>query len=157
MALRILYLFTLLAFFSLESKAQSDSSLLVNDFEKLVTLCFDRTDTLKIEGQDEPRFYKRAASHILYVGLDSASSWTRTTNYDSTEDQDIVDAFCLDLMQQLDSLNNFKVFGYFKEKEDEFEWHVLELAHGDMENPEFLYLGFLKLEEKFALGDIDSN
>lgn len=164
---RILISFLLLGFFilaaPLSSSAQDKDELAVI-LKELVETCSDFSDTLMIEGQEDPRFFKKAADLVVYGGLDSSRSFTSLASYKTPDDQDQVDAMCLQLNEAMAGYEDYQVTDYFVDKDEDNTWYVLEiglLAPIEEEGEEdavaiakFLYMGFLKIEGKYGLANI---
>ena len=99
-------------------------------------------------------FYK-AAPYIIYRGSDSSRSWKSFANYKDPEERKGVDEICLRINGTVNRDINFKILNYFTKKESEGTWHILLVAYNKKGVTKKAAFAFLKIGDRFGLGDID--
>lgn len=100
-------------------------------------------------------FYQ-AAPYIVYRGDDKKRAWKTISDYTNAYEKKGVDDACerINRTANQDS-TGYKIIKYITEKESEGTWHVLVVAYkrkGEMKTAAF---AFLRIGNRFALGDID--
>jgi hypothetical protein len=100
-------------------------------------------------------FYK-AAPYIVYRGDDKSRAWKVMADYTKEYDKKGVDDICerINRTANRDSAG-YKITKYITKKESEGTWHVLMVTYkvnGIFKNAIY---AFLKIGNKFGLGDID--
>jgi hypothetical protein len=145
-------LFVLASAITLPLKAQ-DSAKVANTLHKLVTICknvdFGDPKTLELG-----TFYK-AAPFIAYQGSDDKRKWKDAANYQNVKEKEQVDQICFKINQSVNQDSSYRIVAYRKEKESEGEWHVLRLSYVKKGKERNAVFAFLKIGEKYLLGDID--
>lgn len=99
-------------------------------------------------------FYK-AAPYIVYRGKDKVRKWKEICDYSKPEDKKGVDQVCYRINSSVNQDSNYKFGSFRKEKESEGVWHVVEVLYSKKGTPKKAYFAFLKIGERYALGDID--
>ena len=149
-------LLLLTSVFCIQASAQADSTKVIGSFNDLCKICAVK-DTLMIEGQEEPRFFKAAAPYVLYVGDDSTRSWKSSATYLTMEEQEMVDMICYQINELIPDSMDYHITDYFEEQEPEGLWRVLEIERKRVNlPPEYFYFAFLMVEDRFVLGDIST-
>ena len=100
--------------------------------------------------------YHLAADLIVYRGQDTQRRWSEACNYENVEEQVIVDGFCHRIRNLDEGADQWEVRNFFKEKESEGEWNVLdtEINYGDGSKKK-VSMAFLRIRNQFLLGDIE--
>lgn len=97
-----------------------------------------------------------AADLIVYRGKDRARRWSEACNYENVEEQVIVDGFCQRMRSLEEGTTRWEVLNFFKEKESEGEWNVLETEFYKEEgSKKTVSFAFLRIRNQFLLGDIE--
>jgi hypothetical protein len=101
------------------------------------------------------RFYK-AAPYIVYRGEnDKAHAWKTFVNYKIAADRKLVDETCMEINETINMDPNYKISKYSTEKESEGVWHVLSITYLKNGAAKNINFAFLKIGNRFGLGDID--
>lgn len=100
-------------------------------------------------------FYK-AAPYIVYRGDDKIRAWKVMSDYSNAYEKKGVDDVCerINRTANQDSLG-YKIIKYFTEKESEGTWHILMVSYKKKGVEKTAAYAFLKIGNKFGLGDID--
>ena len=100
-------------------------------------------------------FYK-AAPYIVYRGDDKKRAWKVMSDYKNEYEKKGVDDVCerINRTANQDS-SGYKIIKYFTEKESEGTWHVLMVSYKKKEVEKTAAFAFLKIGNRFGLGDID--
>jgi hypothetical protein len=119
--------------------AQSDQ---VGDrLHKLFILCF--TDN-----------YADASKYIVYRGSDTSRAWKDVYNYDNENEKNAVKEVCIRIKNYLEEGGDYELTDFTEEKESEGTWYTwqVEFSKGSHKK---VYFSFLKINKRYALGDID--
>jgi len=146
--------FVLLTFAKAQNK-KADSLMIVKTLKTILAACKDENTNdpkLKTEG----RFYK-AAPYIVYRGNDKKRAWKDFVNYADKDEKDETDGICKRISRTIATDDNYKIIKYFTEKESEGVWNVLVVSCKVDGAEKKLAMAFLKIGNKFGLGDIDQN
>ena len=149
-----LFLIAILSASALQAQnAKADSSAVAATLKELCKVCrsFDFKDPQTIE---LGVFYK-AARFIAYRGEDKARSWKDAANYRKADEKKGVDEVCERINGTINRDTAFKIIKYLTEKESEGTWHVLVVTYNKKGVTKQATFAFLKIGEKFLLGDID--
>jgi hypothetical protein len=156
MTIRFIFCFGLylLSTFTIVAKNdEADSLKVVQTFTELITICknVDFTDPKTVE---VGMFYK-AAPYIVYRGEDEARKWKDIANYMNPAEKKGVDEVCERINQSVNQDNNYNILQYFTESESEGTWHILMVSYIKKGSEKKAAFAFLKIGDRFALGDID--
>jgi len=145
-------LFVLGIAFNTPVKAQ-DSAKVAETFNELLSICknVDFGDPKVLE---LGTFYK-AAPYIVYQGGNDKRKWKDAADYKNPKEKEEVDQICFRINQTLNQDSSYRITGYRNEKESEGEWHVLSVAYMKKGKEKHAAFAFLKINERFLLGDID--
>jgi hypothetical protein len=100
-------------------------------------------------------FYK-AAPYIIYQGGDKSRKWKSFANYALPDDKRGVDQVCERINQSANQdSNGYKIVEYRTEQESEGRWHILLVKYKKKDRERMAAFAFLKVGNKFGLGDID--
>ena len=133
--------------------AQNDSAAVATSFKELLSICKNvdfgdpETKTLGI-------FYK-AAPYVVYRGADKKRAWKTSANYSNAEEKKGVDEVCIRINETVNRDKNYQIIKYLTEKESEGTWHVLMVSYKKNGVEKKAAFAFLKIFNRFALGDID--
>lgn len=146
----------LLIFVTTVSSSQSpssDSLQAARSLNELFALCrtVDFADPLVSK---LGTFYK-AAPYVIYRGTDKKRAWKDFADYKNADEKKGVDDICLRINSSVNSDTAFKIIKYFTEKESEGIWHVLMVSYRKKGVAKKAAFAFLKIGERFGLGDID--
>jgi len=150
-------LLIIISFLSLNfCKAQNfatDSLEVVNTFKNIISLCknVDFSDPKVLE---IGTFYK-VAPFIIYRGDDKKRAWKDFANYNNEDEKNGVDNVCFKINQTVNQDSSYKILKFQKEKESEGEWNVLQIEYVKKGKTKIAAFAFLKVKNKFGLGDID--
>ena len=130
-----------------------DSLNVANTLKELFTICrtVDFSDPKVIE---LGLFYK-AAPYIMYHGTDSSRAWKSCANYKNVDERKEVDDICLRINGTVNRDRDFRITRYFTQKEEEGTWYLLLVAYDKKGVTKTAVFAFLKIGDRFALGDID--
>ena len=100
-------------------------------------------------------FYK-AAPYIVYRGDDKARAWKVMSDYTNEYEKKGVDDVC-DRMNRTANQDStgYRITKYFTEKESEGTWHILMVSYKKKGVEKSAAFAFLKIGNRFGLGDID--
>ena len=131
----------------------ADSAQVAKTLKEIFTAClaFDFTDP---KVQEMGPFYK-AAPYILYRGEDKSRSWKDFANYKNPDERKGVNEVCERINGTVNRDKNFIITKYFTETESEGTWHVLMVTYDKKGVTKKAAFAFLKIGDKFGLGDID--
>lgn len=131
----------------------SDSTQVVQTLITLLEICknvdFNDPETIK-----SGYFYK-AAPYIVYRGEDKSRAWKTIANYAQPEEKAGVDNICEKINRTINQDKHYIIKNYFTETESEGTWHVLMINYLKKDVEKEIAFAFLKIGERFALGDID--
>jgi hypothetical protein len=134
--------------------SKSDSALVAKTLHELLFICrsvnFKDSQVIKLG-----TFYK-AAPYIIYRGDDKKRAWKVMSDYTNEYERKGVDDVCerINRTANQDS-SGYKIIKYFTEKESEGIWHVLMVSYKKKGAEKSAAFAFLKIGNRFALGDID--
>jgi hypothetical protein len=131
----------------------ADSLKLANTLKELFSICRS-VDFKDPRSFDLGLFYK-AAPYIIYRGEDKARAWKDLANYKNENEKKLVDGICERINGTINRDPNFKIVQYILQKESEGTWHVLLVTYDKKGITKRAAFAFLKIGDKFALGDID--
>ncbi|MEP7254404.1 MAG: hypothetical protein ABI666_01445 [Ferruginibacter sp.] len=135
------------------AKAQTDSAAVATTFKSLLSIC-KNVDFNDPETKTLGMFYK-AAPYVVYRGDDKKRAWKALANYSNAEEKKGVDEICLRINGSVNKDSNYKIIKYFTEKESEGTWYVLMVSYNKNGVEKKSAFAFLKINNRFALGDID--
>lgn len=142
--------------FGATSKAQtkaSDSLEVVTVFKNLLAEC-KNVDFSDPKVLSVGTFYK-AAPFIIYRGEDKKRAWKDFANYSNSTEKTGVDEVCYKINSTINQDSSYTILKFHKEKESEGEWNVLTISYLRKGNQKEIAFAFLKVNNKFGLGDID--
>lgn len=148
--------FILCISFSLHGVAQGvkkDSAEVVKTFLELCSIS-KTVDIYDPETISRGRFYK-AAPFIIYRGDDKKRNWKDFTDYNNTAEKKRVDGICERFNRTVNLDSGYTISKYFTETESEGTWHVLMVAFNVNSTEKTAAFAFLKIGDRFGLGDID--
>jgi hypothetical protein len=157
MKLKYLILFCLASILNTGLKAQAnkaDSIQVAKTLHELLLIC--RTvDFADPKVAKLGTFYK-AAPYIVYRGDDKARAWKVMSDYTNVYEKKGVDDVCerINRTANQDSAG-YKITKYFTEKESEGTWHILMVSYKKKGVEKSAAFAFLKIGNRFGLGDID--
>jgi len=135
-------------------KAQNvDSAQAAKTLKELFAVC--RVVDFKDPKSIELGVFYRAAPYIVYRGDDKTRSWKDVANYRKEDEKKGVDEICLRINGTVNRDTGYKIIKYLTSKESEGTWHVLVVTYLKKGVTKQLAFAFLKINGKFALGDID--
>lgn len=157
MKLKYLPLFFIVSLISTGLKAQvskADSIQVAKTLHELLLICRS-VDFADPKVKSLGTFYK-AAPYIVYRGEDKTRAWKVMSDYSKEYYKKGVDDICerINRTANLDSLG-YKIIHYRSEKESEGTWHVLMVSYKKKGVEKSAEFAFLKIGNRFALGDID--
>ncbi|MEO5946489.1 MAG: hypothetical protein ABIP79_06700 [Chitinophagaceae bacterium] len=156
--MKIKYLIPVLVTLSFISpvKAQNklgDSLHIAATLKKLLSIC-KNVDFADAKVSDSGMFYK-AAPYIIYRGKNKNRAWKDFANYNNPAEKKGVDEVCNRINATVNQDSTYKILKYFTEKESEGTWHVLLLTYKRKGVEKKASFAFLKIGERYGLGDID--
>jgi hypothetical protein len=148
-------LITLLAFlsFTKAQNIQNDSAAVAASFKELLSIC-KNVDFGDPETKTLGMFYK-AAPYVVYRGDDKKRAWKTSANYSNAEEKKGVDEVCIRINETVNRDKNYQIIKYLTEKESEGTWHVLMVSYKKNGVEKKAAFAFLKISNRYALGDID--
>ncbi|MEO6252643.1 MAG: hypothetical protein ABIO79_05025 [Ferruginibacter sp.] len=135
-------------------KSKADSLELAKTLHNLLRICrsIDFGDPKVVE----LGYFYKAAPYIVYQGDDKARSWKVFADYTKADEKKGVDEVCERLNQTANQDSaGYRIIEYFTEKESEGTWHVLLVRYKRKAVEKTTAYAFLKIGNKFGLGDID--
>ena len=157
MKLKFLQLLFMLMILNSTVKAQAlkaDSAQVAKTLHELLLICrsvnFADPQVTKLG-----TFYK-AAPYIVYRGDDKARAWKVMSDYTKEYDKKGVDDVCerINRTANQDS-SGYKIIKYLTKKESEGTWYILMVSYKKKGVEKTAAYAFLKIGNKFGLGDID--
>jgi hypothetical protein len=137
---------------SVAVKAQ-DSARVADTFKALLSLCRN-VDFGDPKVQELGLFYK-AAPYIVYQGDDKSRKWKAAANYADAKEKEQVNNICYKINQTANQDSSYKIVQYLTQNESEGKWHVLMITYVKKGKEKKAVFAFLKIGDKFLLGDID--
>jgi hypothetical protein len=133
---------------------KADSTAIAAVLHKLLKIC--RTVDFADPKTSQLGMFYKAAPYIIYQGEDKSRKWKSFANYALPADKRGVDQVCERINQSAnqDSIG-YKIVEYRTERESEGVWHVLLVKYKKNDRERTSAFAFLKLGNKFGLGDID--
>ena len=138
---------------ALAQNKKADSLKLVTVFKELLSIC-KNVDFADPKVKDSGTFYK-AAPYIIYRGDDKQRAWKDFANYNNALEKKGVDEVCYRINNTINQDSSYHIEKYFTEKQSEGVWHVLMITYKKRGVDKKLAFAFLKLKNRFGLGDID--
>ena len=100
-------------------------------------------------------FYK-AAPYVVYRGDDKKRAWKVMSDYTNDYEKKGVDDICERINRTANQdTSGYKIIKYFTEKESEGTWHILVVTYKKKGVEKTAAYAFIKIGNKFGLGDID--
>lgn len=144
--------FVLFNFVKAQNKT-ADSAAVVKTFTELITIC-KKVDWADPKTTELGTFYK-AAPYIVYRGEDKKRAWKDFANYSNEAEKKGVDETCIRINQSVNQDSSYKIRKYQTETESEGTWHILIVSYIRKGVAKQAAFAFLKIRNKFGLGDID--
>lgn len=139
---------------ALAQKSKSDSLQVANTLHELLTIC--RTVNFTDPKVAELGTFYKAAPYIVYRGDDKNRAWKVFADYTKAEEKKGVDEVCFKINQTANQdSSGYKIVKYHSEKESEGTWHVLMVTYKKKGKEKTTAYAFLKIGNKFGLGDVD--
>lgn len=139
--------------FAKAQNIQTDSAKTATTLKSLLSVC-KNVDFADPETTKTGMFYK-AAPYIIYRGSDKKRAWKDFSNYNNTEEKKAVDAVCTRINESVNRDSVYKIVKYITEKESEGMWHILMVNYKKDGTEKKAAFAFLKIGNRFGLGDID--
>lgn len=130
-----------------------DSTEVAQTLKEIVLLC-KTVDFSDPKVSELGTFYK-VAPYIVYRGEDKNRSWKVAADYTKEEEKKGVDEVCYKINNGINQDSNFVIKGFRTESESEGVWYVLTVSYIRKGKPKTSQFAFLKIQNKFLLGDID--
>jgi hypothetical protein len=133
---------------------KTDSALVAKTFHDLLRIC--RTVDFADPNSTKLGTFYKAAPYIVYRGDDKNRAWKTMADYTKEYDKKGVDDICerINRTANRDSAG-YKIVKYITKKESEGTWHVLLVMYKVKGVEKTAVYAFLKIGNKFGLGDID--
>ncbi len=132
---------------------QTDSTTVATAFKELLSIC-KNVDFGDPETKTLGMFYK-AAPYVVYRGTDKKRAWKTSANYSNAEEKKGVDEICIRINETVNRDKDYQITKYLTERESEGTWHVLMVSYKKNGVEKKAAFAFLKIYNRFALGDID--
>jgi hypothetical protein len=154
---KYLFLLVISVFAHIVTRAQTnkaDSLQVVKTLHELLLICRS-VDFADPKVSKLGTFYK-AAPYIVYRGDDKKRAWKVMSDYTNEYEKKGVDDICerINRTANRDS-TGYKITRYITEKESEGTWHVLMVSYKVKGVEKKAAYAFLKIGNRFGLGDID--
>ena len=143
--------FVLLSFVKAQNRKE-DSVAAVATFKKLAEICNYGYNTKP--GDDSMRC-SHAAKYLVYRGEDKQRAWKVLMDYSNLADKNVVEELLSKFKKSIFRDCNHRFVKYFTEKESEAVWHVLVVEYEKKNGVKQVTYAFLKIGNRFGLGDID--
>lgn len=130
-----------------------DSTEVAQALKEIVLLC-KTVDFSDPKVSELGTFYK-VAPYIVYRGDDKKRSWKVAADYTKEEEKKGVDEVCYKINNGINQDSNFVIEGFRTESESEGVWYVLSVSYIRKGKPKTSEFAFLKIKNRFLLGDID--
>jgi hypothetical protein len=144
--------FVLFNFVKAQNKT-ADSTAVAKTFTELLAIC-KNVDFKDPKTTELGTFYK-AAPYIVYRGNDKKRAWKYFANYSNETEKAGVDNVCLRINGGINHDTAYKITKYQTATESEGTWHILMISYIRKGVAKQAAFAFLKIRNKFALGDID--
>jgi hypothetical protein len=134
--------------------SKSDSAQVAKTLHDLLRIC--RTVDFADPNVTKLGTFYKAAPYIVYRGDDKSRAWKVMADYTKEYDRKGVDDICerINRTANRDSAG-YKITKYITKKESEGTWHVLMVTYKVKGIEKNAIYAFLKIGNKFGLGDID--
>lgn len=99
---------------------------------------------------------EKAASYFVYRGADKARKWKDTLRASDPIEKAAAEEGCLRINSYRDKDQKYSFGKVQIEKEEEGEWHVLEVSFSEDSETKKVIFAFLLVNGQFAIGDIDN-
>ncbi len=154
---KLLFITLFVSGFCIKSEAQTtkaDSLQLAKTFHELLLIC--RTVDFTDNRVTKPGTFYKAAPYVVYRGDDKKRAWKVMSDYTNAYEKKGVDDICerINRTANQDS-SGYKIIKYFTEKESEGTWHILMVTYKKKGVAKTAAYAFIKIGNKFGLGDID--
>jgi hypothetical protein len=157
--MKLKYLLLLMIAFTLgfNAKAQAnktDSAQVAKTLHDLLRLC--RSVNFSDPNVTKLGTFYNAAPYIVYRGDDKMRAWKVMSDYTNEYEKKGVNDICerINRTANRDSAG-YKITKYISEKQSEGTWHVLMVSYKVKGVEKTATYAFLKIGNKFGLGDID--
>ena len=152
--LQLLMIAFLAGFTSNAQANKTDSARVAKTLHELLRIC--RTVSFADPNVTKLGTFYKAAPYIVYRGEDKSRAWKVMSDYTNAYEKKGVDDVCerINRTANLDS-SGYKIIHYRTEKESEGTWHVLMVSYKKKGIEKSVAFAFLKIGNKFGLGDID--
>ncbi|MDM8522783.1 hypothetical protein QUF80_05360 [Desulfococcaceae bacterium HSG8] len=127
-------------------KKQSSPQKIVKDVKTLLTKMFELARTGKNQ---------KLAEYILYMGKDQARRGKNVVNYANADDKIQTDSVARIIKGYLDQYPSHEFTEFMVQIKDDGEWYAWEVTFKKDGKTEKAIFGFLKLKDRYLLGDID--
>ena len=134
--------------------SKTDSAQVAKTLHDLLRIC--RTVDFADPNVTKLGTFYKAAPYIVYRGDDKSRAWKVMADYTKEYDKKGVDDICerINRTANRDSAG-YKITKYITKKESEGTWHVLMVTYKVKGIEKNAIYAFLKIGNKFGLGDID--
>ena len=134
--------------------AKADSAQVAKTLHELLLIC--RSVNFTDPQVTKPGSFYKAAPYIVYRGDDKTRAWKVMSDYTNTYEKKGVDDVCERINRTVnqDSLG-YKIINYFTEKESGGTWHILMVSYKKKGVEKSAAFAFLRIGNRFGLGDID--
>lgn len=151
----LLLIIAFTAGFNADAQAnKTDSAQVAKALHDLLRLC--RSVNFADPNVTKLGTFYNAAPYIVYRGDDKKRAWKTMSDYTNDYEKKGVDDVCerINRTANQDSLG-YKITKYITKKESEGTWHVLMVSYKKKGVEKTAAYAFLKIGNKFGLGDID--
>jgi len=129
---------------------KGDKAAVRETVKNLIAAC--SVDWLDDKVTELGMFYK-AAQYIVYRGEDESRKWKDFANYEDEKEKQYVDDVCYRINTIIGG-GDIEFGKFSTEDESEGTWYVQEVKYGQDFQKTAIF-AFLKIGDRFALGDID--
>ena len=154
---KILFIAAFVFGFSNISEAQTakaDSLQLAKTFNELLLIC--RTVDFADPKVSQLGIFYKAAPYVVYRGDDKKRAWKVFADYTKADEKNGVNEVCYKINQTANQdSTGYRIVKYHTETESEGTWHVLLVTYKKKGVEKRAAYAFLKIGNKFGLGDID--
>ncbi len=136
------------------AQEQTDSMKTATTLEEIFTIC--NSSQPEEATHDGEIIFERLAPYIVCMCDDKRRDKKMASDYNIPAERKIIDQFGLKIKKLLEDYDNYKITNYLTQtKDNEENWHALEIAFSKNESSKMVIFGFIKLGDSFLLGDID--
>ncbi|WP_159090897.1 hypothetical protein [Aquimarina aquimarini] len=100
--------------------------------------------------------YADLAPYVIYRGTDATRKWKDTYNSENTEEAEQLQ-YMYNKIRSLQKYGSYEFVEFITDKESEGQWYVWKLNFNSSNAQKTIYFAFLKINDTYALGDIDIN